>query len=254
MEHFFNALLTQFPREKFHFQTFPFLKSESRLEKALGTIKGGVLFHAFVSKSLKDLIARIAKAKKIPCWDVTGPTAEFLETATGIRASLKPQPLHDVDIGYMGRMRAIEFAIQHDDSRRLDKLNEAEIILVGISRVSKSPTALFLAYRGFKVANVSMIPSQGLPPELAHHRRKNVVAFTMQPKQLAEIRQRRFQDWRLGTTDYESIESVIHEVMEAEAIYKKRKWPMIDTSGQAVEETSTLVLEALKLTPKIFTA
>ncbi len=253
LEHFFNAILTQFPREQFEVRTLPFLKGEAHLHRELDHVRKGVLFHAVVSPALKKEIAKECEKRKLLSWDVTGPTVEYLEKATGIRAAAVPEPLHSTtDTAYRGRVEALEFALQHDDNRRIDELEKADIILVGVSRVSKSPNALFLAYRGFRVANVSIVPSQGLPEPLAQHTRKNVVALTLQPKQLAEIRKRRFQDWKLESFEYEDLASVIREVMEAEKIYKERGWPVIDTTDLAVEETSALVLAELKLKPKVF--
>ena len=253
LEHFFSAILTQFEKEKFDVQTFPFIDSESKLKNTLKSLKEGVVFHALASPQLKMLIADECKIKKLPSWDVTGPTVEYLEKTTGVRAAPEPQPLHSTtDTGYRGRVEALEFALQHDDNRRIDELEKADIILVGISRVSKSPNALFLAYRGFRVANVSIVPSQGLPEPMARHTAKNVVALTLQPKQLAEIRKRRFEKWELESFAYEDLGSVIREVMDAEKIYKEKGWPIINTTDLAVEETSALVLSKLKLKPKVF--
>lgn len=252
LEHFFGAILTQFEKEKFDIQTFPFVDSESKLKNTLKNVKRGIVFHALVSPQLKTLIFKECERKKIPSWDATGPTVEFLEKTTGISAAKIPLPVHSTsDVGYRGRVEALEFALQHDDNRRIDELEKADIILAGISRVSKSPNALFLAYRGFRVANVSIVPSQGLPEPLARHKRKNVVALTLQPRRLAEIRERRFHEWKLASFEYEELESVIHEVMKAEKIYKEKGWPVIDTTDLAVEETSALVLAKLNLKPKI---
>ena len=110
---------------------------------------------------------------------------------------------------------------------------------------------LFLAYRGFKVANISMVPSAGLPPELEKHRSQNVVAFTVEPQKLAEIRKRRFADWKIEESPYEDLQSVVREVQEAERIYGEKGWPVINTTGLAVEETSTLCLSALRLKPRL---
>jgi len=217
----------------------------------LSEIKGGTIFHAVASAELKREIETLSRKRKIPCCDVTGPVAKFLETATGIQASASVKPLHRVDSGYLGRMEALEFAMQHDDSRRIENLGKADVILVGISRVSKSPTALFLAYRGFRVSNISIVPSEGLPQALDQHRGKNVVALTLQPKKLFEIRKRRFSNWQVENMAYDEQRSVIREVMEAEKIYRKKHWPMIDTTELAVEETSTKVLKALHLMPRI---
>lgn len=253
LEHFFSAILTQFSREKFEVQTFPFLKDEEKIAEAIKKIKTGVVFHALVSTQLKNCVSSLCAKKKLPCWDVTGPAAEFLQKTTGVQPAKDPHPIHSTsDMGYRGRVEALEFTLQHDDNRRIDELEKADIILVGVSRVSKSPNALFLAYRGFRVANASIVPSQGLPEPLERHTRKNVVALTLQPRQLAEIRKRRFSQWKLESFEYEDTQSVVREVVEAEKIYEEKGWPIIDTTNLAVEETSALVLAKLKLKPKVF--
>ena len=252
LEHFVSAIMTQFPARTFQVETVPFLRNEAQLHEAIGRIDGGIICHAFADPKLKAQVGVACAGKGLRHKDVTGPTVEFLEAATSVQASKQVRPLHPLDANYMGRMSALEFAMQHDDNRRIEKLRDADIVLVGISRVSKSPTALFLAYRGFKVSNVSIVPAEGLPAELAKHRKKNVVALTMQPKRLSEIRTRRFSKWELGDTNYESLQDVIHEVRDAEGLYSKRGWPIIDTTDLAIEETSTKILQALDLEPKLF--
>ncbi|MDP3921234.1 MAG: pyruvate, phosphate dikinase/phosphoenolpyruvate synthase regulator [Candidatus Omnitrophota bacterium] len=250
--HFFHALLSQFRGNHFQIHTLPFVNNQAKIEQTLRKLKKGIVFHAVANRRLKDVVAEVCSELRLGCWDVTGPTAEFLEKESKIKLSEETLPFHALDANYMGRMEALEFAMQHDDSRRLEQIREAEIVLVGISRVSKSPTALFLAYRGFRTANISIVPATGLPAELGKHRRRNVVALTLRPKKLAQIRARRFSSWDTEKTGYEDIRQVIREVMEAEQLFKKKKWPIIDTTDLAVEETSSLVLEALRLKPKLF--
>lgn len=252
LEHFFNAVLTQFPRRSFAVRTLSFIKSEEALIRAIQAIRGGIVFHGLISGKLKSSAARECEKRGIACWDVTGPTVHFLEKAAGIKPSRIPKSLHAMDTGYLSRIAALEFTLQHDDSRRIEDLERAEIILVGISRVSKSPNALFLAYRGFRVANISIVPSQGLPLPLEKHTRKNVVALTLQPRRLKEIRDRRFAGWNLEEMNYNEQQNVIREVLDAEMIYKSKKWPVIDTTELEVEETSALILSNLNLKPKAF--
>lgn len=213
LEHFFAAILTQFPKGSFEIHIAPFIKDEKSFREVLKDVRSGVLFHAVVRSELKTLIMEKCMEWNLPCWDVTGPTVEFLERVTGIRASLTPQPIHLFDSSYKTRIEATEFAMQHDDNRRLEELDKAEIILVGLSRVSKSPNSLFLAYRGFRVANVSWDPLVGLPDQLIKHPRKNVVALTIQPRKLTNIRKRRFEKWQLEEFSYDDLPSVIREVM-----------------------------------------
>ncbi len=252
LEHFFNAVLTQFPRHAFTVQTFPFVKNEKVLCETVQKIRHGRVFHGLISHKLKAVAARECRKRGISCWDVTGPTVDFIEKVTGLKSSRVPKPLHALDAGYLSRIAALEFTMQHDDSRSVEDLERAQIILVGVSRVSKSPNALFLAYRGFRVANISIVPSQGLPLLLEEHTRKNVVALTLQPRRLKEIRDRRFADWNLAEMNYNDRQNVIREVMEAEAIYKSKGWPVIDTTELAVEETSAMILSELHLRPKVF--
>lgn len=251
LEHFFAALLTQFPRESFCVETLAFMTNADKLAEAFKRIRAGIIFHAVVSPKLKKQIEEECRRRKLACWDVTGPTAQFLEKTTGAFQSREPAPLHSVNSGYMNRMRALEFTLQHDDSRRIEDLPKADIVLVGLSRVSKSPTALFLAYRGFLAANVSIVPEQGLPEPLQNPKLKNVVALTLQPKRLSEIRTRRFSQWDLKEFDYTDLPNIIREVMAVEKIYKKKGWPVIDTTHLAVEEISTLCLSALHLKPRV---
>lgn len=251
LEHFFKAVLTQFPKSKFQTETLPFIRNSQELHKALDLVSSGIVFHAFSSQEMKTAAQQECESRKLPCWDVTGPTVLFLEKASGVKSSKTPKPIHPVDDEYRNRMRAVEFTMQHDDSRRIETIDQAEIILVGISRVSKSPTSLFLAYRGFRVANISIVPEQGLPEELEKYSGKNVVALTIQPKKLAEIRGRRFKDWHVDNLPYQDLQEVIREVVEAEKIYKKKGWPVIDTTDLAVEETSAHILQEIHLKPKV---
>ena len=252
LEHFLNAILTQFPRENFNIHTLPFVKNEALLRSAFEKVRGGAVFHAVIDKKLKTLIAKECEKRGLPCIDVTSPGVKFLEKSAGVKAAPIPQPIHSVDSNYRGQIEALEFTMQHDDGRRLEEIEKADIVLVGISRVSKSPNALFLAYRGFRVANVSIVPEMELPEPLEKHRRQNVVALTIQPKRLAEIRGRRFANWKIEQMDYRELPNVSREVLEAERIYKEKGWPVIDTTDLAIEETSALVLSSLRLKPKIF--
>ena len=251
LEHFFNAVLTQFPKKAFTITTFPFLKDEVAIAGAVKKLEEGIVFHAFASAKMKSAVAAACSEKNLKSWDVTGPTVDFLAGTSGVKAANLPQPVHHIDPEYLDRMTALEFTMQHDDGRRIEDLPLADIVLVGISRVSKSPNSLFLAYRGFRVANVSIVPEVTLPEPLEKHTRKNVVALTVQPKRLAEIRERRFSKWEMEKIPYEDVRSVIREVMDAEQLYKKKGWPVIDTTELAVEETCALILAELGLKPKI---
>ena len=250
LEHFLNAILTQFPRENFNIRTLSFVKDETQFVNAFEKVRGGVVFHAVIDQKLKSRIARECEKRGFAHLDITGPAVKILEKA-GVKPTAVPQPIHSFDSNYRGRMEALEFTMQHDDGRRIEEIEKADIVLVGISRVSKSPNSLFLAYRGFRVVNISIVPEMELPEPLEKHRRKNIVALTIQPKRLTEIRQRRFENWKVEM-DYKDLPGVSHEVLAAERIYQEKGWPVIDTTDLAIEETSALILSSLNLKPKIF--
>lgn len=152
--------------------------------------------------------------------------------------------VHEVDEKYFQRVKALEFTTVHDDGAGLSTLGEADIVLVGPSRVSKSPTSMYLASLGYKTANVSITPATGFPKELAKVR-KRIVAFTMQPRRLQQIRKECYPEEQLDGIAYHNLQDVIKELMEAEAEYRRRKYPVIDITNRTIEQVATMVLHQL---------
>jgi regulator of PEP synthase PpsR (kinase-PPPase family) len=185
----------------------------------------------------------------VPHFDLTGDCVAFIERHTGLRASNDVAAIHKHDTAYFGRIDALEFSLQHDDSRRLESIHEAEIVLVGVSRVSKTPTSAYLGWLGYRVANVSLVPGVSVPRELENCCDKSV-GLTIRPKTLAEIRNRRlavngFLE-RLSEIDhYTDLRTIIREVMEAERAFRDLGIPIIETSELTIEEIATKVLNVL---------
>ncbi|MBI4880184.1 MAG: kinase/pyrophosphorylase [Planctomycetes bacterium] len=252
LEHFFVMFKTQFPAATFAVESAPFTTTKDKILSVLEGIKEGLVCYWFGNVDLKALFLTECERRKLPAWDIFGPTLEFLQAATGTRANWSASALHATNSEYYSRMLALEFSLQHDDSRRIETLSEAEIVIAGVSRVSKSPNALYLAYRGFKVANVTIVPEQGLPPELERHEKQNVVVLTVEARRLAESRARRFREWNMGEMNYWDPREVSREVQAARRLYDERSWPVIDVTERAVEETGALILKALGLRLKVF--
>ena len=154
--------------------------------------------------------------------------------------------LHRFDTAYQRRIEAMEFALEHDDGLGVRSLRAADLVIVGISRVSKSPTTLFLSSRGYKVANVSIAPETGFPDDLDKIAKSKIVAFTMQPKRLHEIRTARAKAMGAEGTMYGDLRSVIREVMDAESEYSRRGYPVIDVTNLTIEQSAAQVLAAVK--------
>ena len=255
-QHMLGAVLTQFPdlhAKQIHHVFVDTPDEITKLGKQLKKQRT-LVFHSFVNAEHKVALEAICEKKGIPQFDLTGSLSAFIAQHVGMDPVGELRRLHATDNGYFQRMDALEFTLQHDDSRRLESIHEGDIVIVGLSRVSKSPTSTYLGWHGYRTANVSISLESGFPKELSRCKRK-VVALSMQPKRLFEIRTRRFQLNRFSETaeiankdfSYLNLRDVVHEVMQAEAEYRRRKYPIIDVSSRTVEETAAMVLETLKL-------
>lgn len=255
--HIVASLLGQFGELEVERIAHRFQDTPEKLAKTLAAIKDSrrdVVVHSVVDPVSKQIIEAHCVAKGIPCRDLTGDTSQFLATTLEAKPINDPDLLHKVDEDYFRRIDAMEFTLQHDDSRRLESIDQAEIVLLGISRVSKSPTSTFLGSLGYRTANVSIHPDLGLPAELKRCKGR-VVALTMQAGKLYEIRKRRFEingfarefAARDETISYLEPREVSREVMAAEALYRQAGFPIVDVTGMTIEEAATHVLETLGL-------
>jgi regulator of PEP synthase PpsR (kinase-PPPase family) len=242
-----GVVLTQFSGATFQRISHPLQDNLQKLENTLGHLQGEnpLVVHGLASPDAKRLVRKYCVQGRIPHFDVTGPLVHFISDHVGEFPADDVQRLHQIDADYFNRVDAMEFTMQHDDGLGLESLDQAEIVIVGLSRVSKSPTSLFLGSRGYRVANVSIAPEVGFPKELRKVRKRRIVAFTVQPKRLQEIRAARFP--HLEDVKYHDLSAVIEEVMQAEAEYRKRKYPVIDITNLTIEQTAARVLESLKL-------
>ncbi len=255
-KHMLRVLLSQFPTLHQNPDYRIFCDTPERIRELFaGPIqRDSIVFHAVAVPQLKQQIESLSRSASIPCHDLTGGAVEFLASASGHAAANDPSLIHSHDDSYFDRIDAWEFTMQHDDSRRLESLHLADIVLLGLSRVSKTPTSAYLGWLGHRVANVSFTPACGIPDEIRREKEK-VVALTIQPKQLAEIRARRMQvngfAAVLGTgeddeTGYSNLRSTIKECMAAERDYRKLNIPTLDVTGATIEETAARVLEILQ--------
>lgn len=248
-KHMLTAFLTQFPREAFCVRAKTFLETQPRLERVLNEISAerGIVFHALVSPQFKKLVEdRCAKAK-IPHCDLTGSFVDFLARESGIQPAADSRRLHDVDEIYHRRIRAIEFALQHDDGLGLDTIHEADLVLAGVSRTSKTPTTIYLAQQGFYVGNVSLAHGIEPPQELMALPPGKVVGLTIDSTQLIEIRTRRQREWGVSSTRYNDPEAVENEIHWTRRLFARKGWPVLNVTDQAVEETAARVLEIANL-------
>ena len=166
--HMVTSFLTQFPGGAFQVEMRPFVSEPRRMTETFAAISArpGIIFHAVVSRDLKIEIAGRSQKAGSPCCDLTGPAVEFLAGASHIQSTVDPRRLHRIDSTYCERINAMSFTLEHDDGLGQDSLGDADIVLVGVSRTGKTPTSIYLAMLGFRVANVSLATQVEPPSQL----------------------------------------------------------------------------------------
>jgi [pyruvate, water dikinase]-phosphate phosphotransferase / [pyruvate, water dikinase] kinase len=248
--HMVTSFLTQFPAGSFQVLVKPFVNEPRRLTEAFAAMlaRPGIVLHAVVSPEIKHEITGWCLEMGSPCFDLTGPVVNFLGAASHIGPKCDARSLHPVDESYCGRINAMSFALEHDDGLGLDSLGEADIILAGVSRTGKTPTSMYLAMQGFRVANVSLAVEVAVPPQLSQASSRKIVGLTIDPRQLAEIRTRRQTGWRMSQTRYNEPLEVQRELEWSRRQFAKLRCPVLDVTDQAIEETAARIVDLLGLT------
>ncbi len=248
-QHMLSAFLTQFPPRTFDVRRHNFLSTPTRVLEALAAVQDspGMVLHAFVSADSKEVIHRICEALGMPACDLTGEFVEFLRGNSGIEPAPNVHLLHDISDEYHQRIKALEFTLEHDDGLGLDTVHEADIVLAGVSRTSKTPTSIYLAQLGYKVANVSLAKAVAPPRQLLELMKKSVVGLLIDPLRLSEIRTNRQHSWGMSDTTYNQLDYVQEEVEWSRKIFMGKGWPTLDVTRRAVEETAGKVVELLGL-------
>jgi regulator of PEP synthase PpsR (kinase-PPPase family) len=216
------------------------------LDEALG--KGGLIVYTIVNRDLAQLVHDECDGLGLISIDLLTPLLMKVAHCFGRSPKETPGLLHGVDEAYFRRIEAIEFTVKHDDGQEPRNLFQADIVLVGISRTSKTPLSIYLAHRGWKVANVPLVKGIDLPDELFQVDPKRIAALVIDPQRLVEVRAARLrnlgQDPRAAYADYEEIEE---ELKYAKKFFRHHPWAVIDVSSKAVEETANEVLVRLGL-------
>ena len=203
----------------------------------------GLVLYTLVSRDLAAVLEAGCRRLQIPCVAVLDPVIGALSSYLGAKMQELPGRQHVMDAEYFGRIEAVNYAMTHDDGQLSDQLEDADVVVVGVSRTSKTPTCIYLANRGIKAANVPFIPGMTLPPELEKLDGPLIVALTASPKQLVEIRRNRLLSLRQNSeTDYVDLETVKSEVAAARKAFSRHDWPVIDVSRRSIEETAAAIL------------
>jgi len=228
-----------------------FVRSRAQVEQVLSMVKAlpGVVIFSLVSTELRNALQEGCRELKMPCVPILDGVFQALSSLLGTETRQQVGRQHAMDDGYFSRIAAMDFMLQHDDGQCPWDLNEADVVLVGVSRASKTPTCIYLAHRGLKTANVPVVLDCPLPKELGDLTRPLVVGLTINPEPLVQIRSNRLRQMERGTSspklseDYIELERVRGELVYARRLFAKYDWPVIDVTRRSVEETAAAVFQ-----------
>ena len=220
------------------------VRSEGQMERVIQHIaahRGMVLF-TLVSEEMRDMLGEGCRRMGVPCIAVLDPVLAALSAYFGEPASGLPGRQHQLDAQYFARIEAMQFTLAHDDGQGLDDLDKADIVLVGISRTSKTPTSIYLANRGLRTANVPLVPGLPVPEPLNHLKHPLVVGLVASHDRIVEVRRNRLQAINADDdTAYVDPDAVKKEMTEAKRLFAKHGWPSIDVTRRSIEETAAQI-------------
>ena len=224
---------------------YALVRGPKQLERALGEIENapGLVMFTMVNDQLRERLEKRCAEIQTPCISVLDPAMQALGKYLGKESSHKPGSQHIMDAEYFDRIAALNYTMSHDDGQSAGDLNEADIILLGVSRTSKTPTCIYLANRGIKAANIPIVPNAPLPPDLETVEHPLVVGLTTSPDRLLQIRKNRLLSLHENTdTDYVAPDVVADEISFARRLFARNGWPVIDVTRRSIEETAAAVL------------
>ena len=248
LERIFLALKAQFKNIEYKIHSYSFTRTENQILKILEDAKihsNSIILYTIVDNSLAKYLANTSVTKKIPCFGVLGNLILNFSKILNQKASHEPSGQHILNEEYYDRIEAIQFTMNHDDGNLLNEIDKSDIILVGVSRTSKTPTSIYLANKGFKTSNIPLISENSLPDKLKKNPQFTcVVGLTTEPERLADLRKTRMHSFKKKErTNYTNLEDIKDEVLKAKKTFQKYKWPVIDVTRKSVEETAASIIK-----------
>jgi len=244
------AALTQFRERPVKIKRVNNVRTKNQVYEALdeALANGALVVYTIVNRDLAQMVHDECDGLGLTSIDLLTPILIKLAQYLGRSPKETPGLLHGMDEAYFRRIEAIEFTVKHDDGQEPRNLYQADIVLVGLSRTSKTPLSMYLAHRGWKVANVPLVPGIDPPSQLFEVDERRIAGLVIDPQRLVELRAARLrnlgQDPRMAYADFEQIED---ELKFARAFFRRHPWVVIDVTGKAIEETANEVLVKLHL-------
>ena len=239
------AAAAQFDNLDYEENVYPLIRSKKNLERVIEKIKGnpGIVLCTLVDDEISKTLESFCNNNEITYMPFMNNIVSMIEDETGIKAIKMPGGQHKLNDEYFKRIEALNFTLEHDDGQNIETITKAEIILVGVSRTSKTPTCIYLANQGIKAANIPLVPNQDLP-KFDKNKNLTVIALITTPQNLVEVRKKRAIELGLDPKkdEYTNINSVTKEIDDAKRLFNKMGWPTIDTTRRSVEETAAAIM------------
>ena len=252
LDRIFLALKAQFQNIEYKVHSYSFTRTENQILKILEDAKkseNSVILYTIVDNNLAKYLANVSDEKQIPCFGVLGNLILNFSKILNQKASHEPSGQHVLNAEYYERIEAIQFTMNHDDGNLLNDIEKSDIILVGVSRTSKTPTSIYLANKGFKTSNIPLVNENSLPKKLKENPQIScVVGLNTEPERLVDLRKNRMNSLKeTENIKYTDIEIIKKEIEEAKKTFRKYRWPFIDVTRKSVEETAASIIKIYEI-------
>jgi regulator of PEP synthase PpsR (kinase-PPPase family) len=245
-----RAACAQFEGVRALEHVYALVRSEKQMQEVLERIEQtpGVVMFTLMNPDLRAVLEQRCKSMGILCIPVLDTVLGMLESYLGTGLTRKPGGQHEMNASYFHRIEALNFTMAHDDGQNIDDVREADVILLGVSRTSKTPTCIYLANRGIKAANIPIVPDVPPPEELRRLQGPLIVGLTVSPDRLVQIRRNRLLSLNEDAhTGYVDLEAVREEILWARRYFNRHAWPVIDVTRRSIEETAAAILNLFHL-------
>jgi regulator of PEP synthase PpsR (kinase-PPPase family) len=247
LDRIFLALKAQFENFNNSLHHFSFVRTDAQITTLLekcNKVENPIVLYTLVESSITSFLTQETKRYKIPCFGVLDYLIPKFETVLDRKANRKPSGQHILNKEYYKKIAAIQFSIEHDDGQKLETILESDIIILGISRTSKTPTTIYLANRGYKAANIPMISNQKISEDVLKNKKKTIVGLIADPERLVDIRKNRLNTLSEEKyTSYVDLDKIREELEESKKIFKLNNIPIIDVTRKSVEETAASIIK-----------
>tara|TARA_A100001015_G_scaffold2152_1_gene2927 strand:+ start:131 stop:949 length:819 start_codon:yes stop_codon:yes gene_type:complete len=251
LDRIFLSLKSQFAKFEYEKKEFAFIRTEQQVDKIIkecNRVENSIILYTIVETKLAKYLASQSEKNSVPCFGVLGNLILSFSKLLNQKAIHKPSAQHVLDDDYYKRIEALQFTMSHDDGKKVDDINEADVILLGVSRTSKTPTSIYLANRGYKTVNIPLVLEQKIPEDLKTNETSCIIGLIADPERLSDIRRNRvaiMNDRNLK--EYTDLNFIKKEVADSKNLFKKNNWPIIDVTRRSVEETAASILKIIEI-------